>query len=119
MNNHDTAGAELIAEERKRQLERWSSGHDDEHSDGEMAIVAALYASPIPLLARREMGDGEVAFVDPWPWWNTEEIARYNDGATRKVKAWDKRKRHSRLRNLIVAGALIAAEIDRLQRVKR
>jgi hypothetical protein len=30
------------------------------------------------------------------------------------VDAWDKREKHSRIRRLEIAGALIAAEIDRL-----
>jgi len=114
-------GSELIAEERQRQLnqEGWTPEHDDEHTDGELALVAALYATPIPLFARKEQGDGEVLFQDPWPWWDEIEQTRYSsDTYFYKVKAWDKRKKHSKLRKLVIAGALIAAEIDRLQRIK-
>ena len=110
-------GIELIAEERQRQIEKegWSAEHDEQHTKGELALAAALYASPIPLFERRET-HGAVTFKDPWPWWDQIEITRYGDGSTTKVPAWDKRAKHSRLRKLVIAGALIAAEIDRLQR---
>lgn len=109
-------GADLIAAERRRQIEAegWDVAHDDEHDAGEMALAAACYATPIPLLAEvirqvpcncREAGCPHVgmtapATTDPWPW--SEE--------------WDKRRKHDRLRQLVIAGALIAAEIDRLKR---
>lgn len=92
-------GIELITEERRRQIinENWTPEHDDEHTRGEMAIAAACYAV--------EGTDAEV--INPyvfeqegWPW----------------EPKWDKRKKHNRLRQLIIAGALIAAEIDRIQR---
>lgn len=109
-------GVELIAAERKRQVDKegWTPEHDDAHTNHELALVAALYAAPIPLFERDEVADG-VRFMDPWPW---------DDG-------WDKRPRFSdthrlkdaggmgvseRIRTLEKAGALIAAEIDRLQR---
>jgi len=113
-------GAEQIIEERQRQIseEGWDAKHDEQHTKGELAIVAALYATPVRLYAKIASGT-EVKFVDPWPWWNAVEITRYGDGATTEVPAWDKRKKHSKLRRLVIAGALIAAEIDRLQRVKQ
>jgi len=61
------------------------------------------------------MGGG-ISFVDPWPWFDEVEVTRYGDGLTTQVPAWDKRKKHNKLRRLVIAGALIAAEIDRLQR---
>lgn len=96
-------GVELITRERNRQIvtERWSTQHDDSHTDQSMAIVAAMYAvhgTDSEVLNRA--GDGEV--TDAWP------------------KTWaerfDKRNKHPRIRQLAIAGALIAAEIDRLQR---
>ena len=109
-------GTELITQERQRQIdvEGWSTEHDSQHTEGELALVAALYATPEPLYAKRESGSG-ISFVDPWPWYDTVEITRYNDGSTMQVKAWDKRRKHNKLRKLVIAGALIAAEIDRLQ----
>jgi hypothetical protein len=91
-----TDGAALIARERQRQIdaEGWTPAHDDEHSHGEMAITAACYAA--------NGTDAEVLVhgEDAWPWGSCD----------------DKRKQHSRVRQLAIAGALIAAEIDRLQR---
>lgn len=110
-------GIELIAEERDRQIkvEGWSAEHDEQHTDGELALAAALYATPEPLYAKRNVGSG-ISFVDPWPWFDEVEVTRYGDGLTTQVPAWDKRKKHNKLRRLVIAGALIAAEIDRLQR---
>ena len=109
-------GIELISKERQRQIEEegWTPEHDSQHTEGELALVAALYATPIRLFKMMVHGDGDVSFSDPWPWFDTIEITRYGDGLTSQVKAWDKRNKHSRLRKLIIAGALIAAEIDRI-----
>lgn len=111
------SGTELIAEERQRQIDKegWTAQHDEQHTNGELALVAALYATPEPLYAKCGLGH-DLVFVDPWPWFDRVEIARYGDGLTTQVSAWDKRKQHSKLRRLVIAGALIAAEIDRLQR---
>lgn len=96
-------GIELIAEERQRQIkqEGWTPEHDDEQESGELALAAACYAVE---------GDDAGCFVaepvmgeDAWPW----------------SPEWDKRKKHDRVRRLAIAGALIAAEIDRLQRAAR
>lgn len=92
-------GYELITRERIRQItrERFGEEHDDEHTDHSLAIVAALYAVA-----------GTDAFVvdgHDKPYW-PESWDR----------DWDKREEHDRLRQLSIAGALIAAEIDRLQR---
>jgi hypothetical protein len=107
-------GAERIAAERRRQIEQegWTAGHDDEHDEGELALVAALYATPIPLYRRTVKRLGSGTFCDPWPpTWDEH---------------WDKRPREDgvllepspseRIRMLEKAGALIAAEIDRLLR---
>lgn len=82
-------GIELIAEERQRQVEveGWTPEHDAEHTDDELAKVAAVYAAPGRLRSR----------VRIWP------------------EDWDfKPTPNDRIRELQKAGALIAAEIDRL-----
>src|SRR5208282_2247295 len=110
------SGVERIAAERKRQMEveGWTFAHDDLHSDGEIALAAICYASPVPIKAKATLpyncGCREACcphshmtstqWIDPWPW---DEV-------------WDKREKHSRIRQLEIAGALIAAEIDRLER---
>lgn len=107
-------GVSLIAAERRRQVGRegWSAKHDDEHEDASLAMAAALYASPEPLYTVQK-APNSVAWTDPWPWHDQVQGAR---GGWHKVPAWDKRKTHPRLRQLVIAGALIAAEIDRLNR---
>lgn len=93
-----STGAELIAAERDRQIdeEGWTSKHDDKHSSGEMADAAAAY------LAYRDWHGHEDGDSPPpiWPWEDT----------------WWKPAPDNRIRELVKAGALIAAEIDRLQR---
>jgi len=101
-------GVGLILQERNRQIEEegWTPEHDDEHTGGELALVAALFASPMDLFRRSRSGLG---YSDPWP----------EDWDHR----WDKRTTvvdtSSRIKVLVKAGALIAAEIDRLQRELR
>lgn len=95
-------GVELIAAERARQVERegWTPQHDDAHSTGEMADAAACYASLSSAQSRDVDSCADYALPDSWPW----------------DADWWKPK--DRLRNLVRAGALIAAEIDRVQRAE-
>ena len=112
-------GAKRIARERERQInaEGWTPEHDDEHDGDELAWAAVCYAAPGPVQSEREIratcGCREAmcphepmfgpGFVDPWPW----------------DESWDKRGQHDRIRQLEIAGALIAAEIDRLLRARK
>lgn len=93
-------GIELIAEERERQIssEGWTHEHDDEHTDGEIADAAACYAMTE---AVRELVDDRETIRDMvWP------------------ASWVfKPSPDNRVRELVKAGALIAAEIDRLNRL--
>lgn len=91
-------GIELIAEERQRQIEveGWTSEHDAEHRDGELAEAAAAYASAE--LYRRSTSEGYDKMPHIWPF---------------ERKYW-KPTPDDRIRELQKAGALIAAEIDRL-----
>lgn len=118
-------GARLIAEERERQVrvEGWTPEHDDGHVDAELAWAAVCYAAPGPVRVERPMLNG-TAFVDPWPFPQA--------AGSRYGSDWDRRKNGplgygntvrempaegpNRLDFLVRAGALIAAEIDRLQR---
>jgi len=81
-------GAERIFRERERQQSQWSPGHDDRHDASELALAASYLALP----------NNEKKRPPDTPQWAYE--LRTND----------------RLRELEVAGALIAAEIDRLLR---
>lgn len=95
-------GAELIAEERQRQIdvEGWTKEHDTQHKDGELAKVAICYADPVPhYKVINRLTQVRVPNFNFWP------------------KTWGLGwfKPTNRIRNLVKAGALIAAEIDRLQ----
>jgi hypothetical protein len=110
------SGVELIAAERQRQIdeEGWNAQHDDEHDCDEMAMAAACYAAPHRLYER--LGHDALTFQDPWPW---EECwdKRPTDEDGYLIDNCDSLPR-DRLRQLVKAGALIAAEIDRLQRIQ-
>lgn len=92
-------GIDLIGDERARQIdsEGWAPDHDDEHDASELAWAAVCYAAPSPV--RVEIRPGEDG--DPWPF----------------AEGYDKRAKSSRIRELVKAGALIAAEIDRRLRL--
>ena len=106
-------GAERIAAERLRQVtaEGYSSEHDDEHGGDDIAMAAACYAAPEPIYVQRTYAAG-VSFVDPWPWEERFDKRRYYGN----VLEFEKTTRVERIRILEKAGALIAAEIDRLLR---
>ncbi len=93
-----TDGAALIMEERYRQIhvEGWDESHDDKHVNAELAVAAACYAANNTHRMCVDLNG-----FDAWPW----------------DEGWDKRNKHNRIRQLVIAGALIAAEIDRLKRM--
>lgn len=101
-------GVGLIAIERQRQLTRegWSSEHDDDHVLGELSQAACAYASVASAQARGATADEFPADMmvaeGDWPW----------------EESWWKPSPDP-IRNLVFAGALIAAEIDRLQRAAK
>jgi len=92
-------GAWMIAAERKRQVERegWSSEHDDQHTLGQLAVAGACYALTEDLRGGKDL---EPPYPVDWPWEMCDWKPCPND----------------RVRELAKAGALIAAEIDRLIR---
>lgn len=113
-------GIERIAKERQRQIneEGWDAEHDDDHDDGELALVGALYATPILLYRERKWEHSGPEFTDPWPAsWDCEWDKRDLDDREEDFIPNDKLSLPKRIRNLEKAGALIAAEIDRLLRV--
>lgn len=116
-----TEGSALldVAAERRRQVDRegWSAEHDDLHDDRSLALAAALYATPVPL-HKVEVGASGVTWTDPWPWtkpcWAGREQA--GDPMMGRVNEGDGRARHDARRRLVVAAALLLAEIERLDR---
>ena len=101
------SGIELIAAERERQItaEGWSAAHDDEHIGGDLADAASCYAHLAAVEARGPLTEEHKERVLEglgdlfWPWEDE-----------------DFRPMGGNVRNLVKAGALIAAEIDRVQR---
>lgn len=91
-------------EERKRQIEveEWTPEEDDLYTAGQLALAGATYA--IPTFCRDDYGgyvystDVPIMFPFSPEWWKPTP--------------------DNRIRELAKAGALIAAEIDRLQRLK-
>jgi len=99
-------GIELIAEERQRQIEKegWSISHDAHHDKCELALAAAVYATPVNYREFKtetiNVYDEKVAEIPSmWP---------FED-------SWYKPSPENRVKELVKAGALIAAEIDRLK----
>lgn len=96
-----------VAAERQRQISKgWTLEHDDEHEDGSLADAAACYAATTRAFRAEEVtGVGYkpyTSYSDLWP------------------KSWADhwfRPNKSRRRRLIIAAALIVAEIERLDRV--
>lgn len=108
-----TGGIDKIAAERQRQVaqEGWTSEHDDNHRDGSLAIAAACYAMPEIIYVERRYAR-YVGFVDPWPWANHEDKRKQQSNHVNSIPTAGER----RIDMLVKAGALIAAEIDRLER---
>lgn len=97
----EQSGSDLIAAERERQEvgERWTESHDDEHSQRELVRAACCYASEAHM--SRTQSHMTLPPIE-WPW----------------EPEWWKPSGNA-IRDLTKAGALIAAEIDRLQRERR
>lgn len=100
---------ELIAAERKRQIEveGWTLDHDDRHDEGQLADAAATYA----------ISDNQVEFLDEH-WGDDQYLLLWPFDLK-----WLKKKRNAaidqRIRDLVKAGALIVAEIERLNRIQQ
>lgn len=92
----EKSAIDLIAEERKRQISKgFNWKHDDEHDCHQLSDAAIVYAAPGPL---------RYQVMNWWPWdkkWLKEDDSFTTQG---------------RIRELVKAGALIVAEIERLQR---
>lgn len=98
-NNNKQTGCQLIAAERKRQIEveGWTADHDAKHVCGELTDAAVCYA------IRGYWRSGYDSFLKAlWPW---------------DSEYW-KPTQDDRIKELTKAGALIAAEIDRLTNTK-
>jgi hypothetical protein len=89
----------LAERERQKSVEGWTPEHDDKHSKGELASAAACYATQ---MREGPLSKGQLFFLElRWPW---------------SLKWW---KPSNYRRNLVKAGALILAEIERLDRTTK
>lgn len=100
-----TAATRDVLAERQRQIsvEGWHAKHDDEHEDGSLALAAACYASNAAtwIQSGRFVPRADYTKLSPgarWPW----------------LAKWWKPKNERQ--DLVRAGALILAEIERLDR---
>jgi|GEM_PF-5624672 len=93
-------GIELIAAERQRQIDQegWTAKHDDQWEDGELVKAAISYLVATDDEASNFTKTRESFSLSFWPW---------------ELRWW---KPKTRRENLIRAGALIAAELDRIER---
>lgn len=89
-----STGAEMIADERERQIAKgYTAEHEDAHdADGELIRAASCYLNP-------PLGSGWGGPPPSWWPWEPEAYKPRDYGS-----------------NLVRAGALIAAELDRLHR---
>lgn len=137
-------GIELIADERERQIavEDWTPEHDDEHDKSELTLAAESYseaARAVISALRWATKDGESfanrvyaddplirqSIIDGLPKIAADPLGYHygrEDGGMVKLPMdwpwaddwWN--PSDDPVRNLVKAGALIAAEIDRIQR---
>lgn len=109
------SGIELIADEIKRaiEVEGWKDTSDSEtYGDGQMLGASACYlmealrrmngGTKFHAFMEEENHGGDVSFVDIFPW----------------GEEYDKRKKHSVIKLLTIAGAWVAREIDRIRAIE-
>lgn len=113
----DKTGVELIAAERDRQIveEGYDVIHDDYHRSGELSLAAIAYAAPTRIFTIEETATG-VFFDDPFPdEWRDKRCGYGDVNSSNVLPDPDTYTKEERIDLLVKAGALIAAEIDRLQ----
>lgn len=120
--NPDLNGVEMIQAERERQTGSlgYDEAHDDEHTEGELALAAICYAAPDRVFIRTQHDEDVVSFADPWPWSEDEDNRRTDTGRllSNRIESYHGQTIEERIDQLAQAGALIAAEIDRLLRLR-
>lgn len=103
-------GIELIAEERKRQIEveGYTQQHDSEHTASEIIAAAQAYLESAKLHLLSESFDPSSS------WHKTNEPFYWNN--VKDLWPWDEKsfKPTTAVRDFVKAGALIAAIVDRL-----
>lgn len=100
------SGIDLIAKERQRQIQEkgYTPDHDDWHINAQLAIAAMIYTDAAQIQARCHGALDSLESLpdyESWPFENSD---------------W--KPSTDPVRNLVKAGALICAEIDRLKRLE-
>jgi hypothetical protein len=125
-------GAALINAERHRQVEvkGFRPDHDTEHDKGELATAASLYIRAALVCETKSVGERSVRRILERQGKNPdkdEDFQQMVENPARHFFGWDKapsdwpwekswwKPSADPIRNLVKAGALIAAEIDRLR----
>lgn len=108
MSDTSNKGWQMIRDERIRQQnkEGWDESHDAQHTDESLAYVAAYYAIPRRAVKHSWMGIHIELETLLWPNSWHPKYAKKNSVQLTGGK--------TRVKELAIAGALIAAEIDRL-----
>ena len=103
-----------IAAERKRQIEGegYDAAHDDAQEDGQIAMAAVCYIAPDLVYLKDERANATI-YRDPWPWEKRFDKRLYNGNI---IKPNDLCSTMKRRELLVKAGALLVAEIERLDR---
>jgi len=111
-------GAELILAARRRQLDSEDAEHmemfEDTQTNGELGAVAACYAMPEharQLRAAEASGSIGPLLHALWPW----NMQSWSPVQATEVPDPDQ----ARIADLVQAGAMLSAEIDRLLRLQR
>ena len=99
-----------IIEERLRQIEveGWTTDHDDRHIEGEFAQAAACYAMP-ELVRKSYQSYSKFGWFPRW-WPKSWSVGWWKPSKDGSIE--------SRKKELIKAGALILAELERLNRLQ-
>lgn len=117
MSDTEFDGVARIAAERRRQQETegYDASHDEGHDGGQLAEAAGCYAfaAASERVYVQAKYAASVHFEDPWPWAQRHDARPYNGNVLRDATD------DEAIRLLEKAGALIAAEIDRLLRAKK
>jgi hypothetical protein len=111
---------ELIVAERHRQIteEGWSPQHDDTRDRGELSQAAAVYADASGAIVRGASASDLHILTDTDDY-GPIYVGSYVGFDGSPSWPWDDRQlklSDDPIRNLVKAGALIVAEIERLQR---
>lgn len=98
---HEIAHKFMDERERQIEIEGFTFEHDDSYTYDQLGMAASVYAKPDRM--RYAINKAVAYLPDGWPW----------------LPKWFKPTPEDRERELVKAGALIIAEIQRLRRINK